>query len=174
MRSFTEVTPASVICVSLRKIGRIDRTAAGLRQIAPLCSDSRRHKSQCWPSMTAPPCTQNRLYLGPLFPSLWGSAPKQTHPLKCPPEQRFAPARLPHSGPLNTAKVAASSDRASLPPVPACSQSCSANSRAQALPLRLWLESFRCLQIASCSFSFPSAEDVPATAQGSRLGLACS
>src|SRR5215469_10889675 len=77
-------------------------------------SDSRRHKSQCWPSMTAPPCTQNRSYLSPLFPSLWASAPEQTHPLKCPPERRFAPARLPHSGPLNTAKVAASSDRASL------------------------------------------------------------
>src|SRR4029077_12048689 len=106
--------------------------------------------------MTAPPCTQNRSYPSPLFPSLWASAPKQTHPLKCPPERRFAPARLPHPGPLNTPKVAASSDRASLPPVPACSQSCSANSPAQALPLQLWLQSFRSLQIASCSFSFPS------------------
>src|SRR6516162_1983748 len=106
--------------------------------------------------MTAPPCTQNRSYLWPLFPSLWASAPKQTHPLKCPPERRFAPARLPHSGPLNTAKVAASSDKASLHPAPACSQSCSANSRAQALPLQLWLQSYRSSQIASCCFSFPS------------------
>src|SRR5579863_2441868 len=121
--------------------------------------------------MPAPPCTQNRLYPGPLFPSLWASAPKPTHPLKCPPERSFAPARLPHSGPLNTAKLAASSDRASLPPVPACSQSCSANSRVQALPLQLWLQSFRSLQIASCSFSFSSCEDVSATAQGSMLSL---
>src|SRR5580700_9414875 len=123
--------------------------------------------------MPAPPCTQNRLYLGPLFPSLWGSAPKQTHPLKCPPERRFAPARLPHSAPLNTAKVAASSDRASLPPVPACSQSCSPNSRAQALPLQLWLQSFRSLQIASCSFSFPSCRRMcPQLLKARRL--ACS
>src|SRR5258706_8468389 len=86
-----------------------------------------------------------------------GVSTKTDASFEMPPEQRFAPARLPHSGPLNTAKLAASSDRASLPPVPACSQSCSANSRAQALPLQLWLQSFRSLQIASCSFSFPSS-----------------
>src|ERR1700757_3531841 len=102
--------------------------------------------------MTAPPCTRNRSYLGPLSPSLWASAPKQTHPLKCPPERRFAPARLPHPGTLNTAKVGASSDRASLHPVPVCSQQCSANSRGQALLLQLWLQFFRSLQIALCLF----------------------
>src|SRR5579872_2728412 len=132
-------------------------------------SDSRRHKSQCWPSMTAPPCTQNRSYLEPPFPSLWASAPKQTHPLKCPPERRFAPARLPHPGPLNTAKVGASSDRACLHPVPVCSQTCSANSRGQALLLQLWLQFFRSLQIASCSFSFASAKRCPRTIQGPTL-----
>src|SRR5262249_53827319 len=105
--------------------------------------------------LPAPPSTKTRPYFCPPFPSPWASAPKQTHPLKCPPERRFAPARWPHSGPLNTAKVAASSDRASLHPAPARSQSCSANSRAQALPLQLWLQSFRSLQTASCSFSFP-------------------
>src|SRR5215469_16510803 len=122
--------------------------------------------------MTAPPCTQNRSYLWPLFPSLSASAPKQTHPLKCPPERRFAPARLRHSGPLNTPKVAASSDRPSLHPVPACSQSCSANSRAQALPRQLWRQSFRSLQIPSCSFSFPSCRGcVRNCSKTQRLGL---
>src|SRR6516162_3666030 len=121
--------------------------------------------------MTAPPCTQNRSYLWPLFPSLWASAPKQKHSLKCPLERRFAPARLPHSGPLNTAKVAASSDKASLHPVPACSQSCLAKAPAQALPLQLWLQSFRSLQIASCSFSFAYCEDCLQLLQGSTLSL---
>src|SRR6476661_10514386 len=119
--------------------------------------------------MPAPPCTQNRLYLGPPFPSLWASAPKQTHPLKCPPEQRFAPARLPHSAPLNTAKVAASSDRASPHSVPVCSQPCSANSRGQALSLQLWLQSCPSLQIASCSFSFLSAKMCPQLLNARRL-----
>src|SRR5579864_4038610 len=119
--------------------------------------------------MTAPPCTQNRWYLGPPFPSLWASAPKQTHPLKCPPERRFAPARLPHPGPLNTAKVGASSHRASRHPVPVCSQPCSTNSRGQALSLQLWLQFFRSLQIASCSFSFLSAKMCPQLLRARRL-----
>src|SRR5579859_2064239 len=119
--------------------------------------------------MPAPPCTQNRSYLQPLFPSLWGSAPKQTHSLKCPLERRFAPARSQRSAPLNTQKVAASSDRPSPPPAPGHSPSCSPNSRAQGLPPQLWLQSFRSSQIASCSFLFPSCRRMSPQLRKARL-----
>src|ERR1700733_14961029 len=106
--------------------------------------------------MPAPSCTQSRLCLSPLSPTLSASALLQSHPLQRPPEQRFAPARSPHPGPLNTPKAAASSDRASLPLARARSLTCSANSPAQLLPLELWPQSFQFLQFASCSLSSPS------------------